>query len=1220
MAHPSASLAGVLILVLVLLAFAGVAESRELEDTFYFDFSSDVAGRKALSQDPCEPFVTSEAFPLPRFVEVFDSIGTNQIFIPTIFRSVDEPVLVTASVYSVGEQYTMTLFATDGVTTPVAEMKVNKTECSDWHTLTYERSGGETDYYLVLDNSGKFASGDSVLFLEPSITFSTNTNASVTELFPQFLNTNCSEEIVISGNLDLSKRYEIFYSENVIRTYYCDHLGHCPAPAPTNASSIVTVLEDGHDVFSQSLYTMTPTHPYVDHLELLVERAPGGKFTLHVPEFKIGEFFSLAQAFKNIMTVSFQGYYLDKPVVYTPLFPPTFLGITSSVLYFEVFLPVQVDLGSQLVVAVDFGQTCSSAAGTILVSDREPVKIIQHLEEVVVEFKESLAVLPEREPDFCHSSGSDHDFPPFGFHEFEVSTRSQLQSVHLLKLLGTSNVIIDSINFVHAYTKGPFLFTASIVSKTFQTILPTHGDCFETFESTWDLGFADVDPLTFLNLEYNITSFVASNLLPPRVVISFHFPSSSFQGYIPRTQLFRNCTENVVEIQGFDLFNHQPEMRVETVERRDTTENVHCRVVSSNTECPLPKLGVYDETDSITIRIVNDATNEVVYSRIVSLHVPPSLAFLPPKVFSGEVRKDLFVIKGLVAAEKPEFRFHYFSVFTDKSGEVKMRRQSTDFYHPILSDPLATGNVYIEYPIPFTFDSPIRDMRVSVSLRGSCEEQMEEFFLLDPISPLPLPSPWPSSSPTPVMPSPSTSPTPSSPSPTPTPVPTPSPSPTPTSNPVESENPFSPLIELVKNNLVVVTIVGLSVLTLIGGLSLWLCLRCCKKSGQGVRSDVSYHSLESSDIREFTITPKDLRLVEEVGRGAFAIVYRGKWRGVEVAIKKIVNIKDVDEVEVLFKESNTMMSLRHPHIISYLGTSADKETIYIVTAYAHLGPLKKILRNTRYTLEPGHCFDFVIQIARGMDYLHAQGLIHRDLKSDNVLVDSQWTLKVADFGLSKFIKDENEHTLTAVGTPFWAAPEILRSDKYSLKADVYSFAMVIWEIVAREKPYSGEKSNQFELIYQIVMRAKRPSLPDEPKALVALCKSCWQSDPEARPAFPEICTELDLMEYTPPRGHPVYSGPAMGKDAPDSERELGEPLGNVSVEMSESESTEAAEEMVQPERKAESATLSTHAKSSTSVSNVRATGVDIGESEWESGKLNVQDTAQENEDGLSISW
>ena len=249
-----------------------------------------------------------------------------------------------------------------------------------------------------------------------------------------------------------------------------------------------------------------------------------------------------------------------------------------------------------------------------------------------------------------------------------------------------------------------------------------------------------------------------------------------------------------------------------------------------------------------------------------------------------------------------------------------------------------------------------------------------------------------------------------------------------------------------------------------------------------------------------------------IGRGTFGEVYKGTWRGAVVAVKKLNSAQMGEEfVKEYEREVYLMRTLRAPNILQFLGSTFNPPDICIIMEYMSRGSLYNILHDETCALEWPRILHMLADTAKGMTYLHTckPPVIHRDLKSHNLLVDEFWRVKVSDFGLST-VFEQTDQTMAAYGTPCWTAPEVLRSLHYTVKADVYSFAIVMWECVTREDPY--ENMLPYKVIYAVGNKGLRPQVPPWVQQQYAnLMRSCWDDDMDMRPEFPAILDEIEEM-------------------------------------------------------------------------------------------------------------
>ncbi|XP_062078612.1 uncharacterized protein LOC133783093 isoform X2 [Humulus lupulus] len=273
-----------------------------------------------------------------------------------------------------------------------------------------------------------------------------------------------------------------------------------------------------------------------------------------------------------------------------------------------------------------------------------------------------------------------------------------------------------------------------------------------------------------------------------------------------------------------------------------------------------------------------------------------------------------------------------------------------------------------------------------------------------------------------------------------------------------------------------------------------------------------------------TIKNDDLEEIRELGSGTYGAVYHGKWRGSDVAIKRIKAscfAGRPSERERLiadfWKEALILSSLHHPNVVSFYGIVRDGPdgSLATLTEFMVNGSLKQFLQKKDRTIDRRKRLIIAMDAAFGMEYLHGKNIVHFDLKCENLLVNmrdpQRPVCKIGDLGLSKV----KQHTLVSGGvrgTLPWMAPELLsgKSNMVTEKIDVYSFGIVMWELLTGEEPYAD--LHCASIIGGIVNNSLRPQIPSwcDPEWR-ALMESCWSSDPAQRPSFSEISQKLRNM-------------------------------------------------------------------------------------------------------------
>ncbi|CAK9256287.1 unnamed protein product [Sphagnum jensenii] len=283
-----------------------------------------------------------------------------------------------------------------------------------------------------------------------------------------------------------------------------------------------------------------------------------------------------------------------------------------------------------------------------------------------------------------------------------------------------------------------------------------------------------------------------------------------------------------------------------------------------------------------------------------------------------------------------------------------------------------------------------------------------------------------------------------------------------------------------------------------------------------------------------TIKDADLEEMRELGSGTFGTVYHGKWRGTDVAIKRIrasCFAGQPSEQERLtadfWKEASILSQLHHPNVVAFYGVVRDGPggTLATVTEYMVNGSLKQVLQKRDRTIDRRKRLLIATDAAFGMEYLHSKNIVHFDLKCENLLVNMRDPhrpiCKVGDLGLSK-VKHQTMVSGGVRGTLPWMAPELLNgtSTMVTEKVDVFSFGIVMWELLTGEEPYAN--LHYGAIIGGIVNNTLRPEVPTwcDPTWKL-LMERCWASEPVERPGFSEIASDLRTMAVAT---HPKAQG------------------------------------------------------------------------------------------------
>ncbi|KAF2358901.1 Protein kinase domain [Trinorchestia longiramus] len=330
-------------------------------------------------------------------------------------------------------------------------------------------------------------------------------------------------------------------------------------------------------------------------------------------------------------------------------------------------------------------------------------------------------------------------------------------------------------------------------------------------------------------------------------------------------------------------------------------------------------------------------------------------------------------------------------------------------------------------------------------------------------------------------------------------------------------------------------------------------------SGKKIRQQSSKDAAE-----DFEIPRKEVLVGVRIGSGSFGTVHRGHWHGI-VAVKTL-NFKDPtpaqynafkNEVAVLKRtrhvnillisvfinisvfKINRCVNYRHVNILLFMGCIKTPE-LAIVTQWCEGSSLYKHLhvQETKFPLKT--LIDIACQTSQGMDYLHAKNIIHRDLKSNNIFLHDDYTVKIGDFGLATVKggrwsqeSGSGRQIMQPSGSILWMAPEVIRMEQespYSFQSDVYAFGIVLFELFSGTLPYSNSNSKD-QILFRVGCGLLRPDTgllrSDTPKPIRRLLNDCIKFNRDDRPLFPQILANLESIVRSLPKLHRSASEPIL---------------------------------------------------------------------------------------------
>ena len=256
--------------------------------------------------------------------------------------------------------------------------------------------------------------------------------------------------------------------------------------------------------------------------------------------------------------------------------------------------------------------------------------------------------------------------------------------------------------------------------------------------------------------------------------------------------------------------------------------------------------------------------------------------------------------------------------------------------------------------------------------------------------------------------------------------------------------------------------------------------------------------------------------IEFIGRGAYG--YVDLVEDINTGGKFAMKYINQSQKQISSEEIDSYIKTDHPVVIKFYGYSdSNPKSLALLLEYMPNGSLENLLKKIRNKNRPINFTDtkkYIILkgIAYGMNYLHSLSIIHRDLKTDNILLDDNFYPKICDFGIS-FVSDLPCSTIRMdkfIGTPLYTSPEIINMESYSYKIDIYSYSMIAYELITEKKPFNGYSQNK---IYENVKQGIRPDISKLPSFIQDFFNKCWSNDPMKRITFDDIINMLNSQQF-----------------------------------------------------------------------------------------------------------
>ena len=264
----------------------------------------------------------------------------------------------------------------------------------------------------------------------------------------------------------------------------------------------------------------------------------------------------------------------------------------------------------------------------------------------------------------------------------------------------------------------------------------------------------------------------------------------------------------------------------------------------------------------------------------------------------------------------------------------------------------------------------------------------------------------------------------------------------------------------------------------------------------------------SSEQDSWEIDRKSILFIKKLSAGQFGEVWQGIWNGTtEVAVKTLK--QDTMAVSEFLEEAQLMKKLRHPKLLQLYAVCTKEEPIYIITEWMKHGSLLEYLRGDGRSLKLPQLIDMGAQVASGMAYLEEKNYIHRDLAARSILVGDNLICKVADLGMAPIFEEDTYEAHTGAKFPIkWTAPEAAMYSRFTIKSDVWSFGILLYELITYGRfPYPG--MNNAQVLEQLQTGYRMPCPMGCPEQLYKIMSDCWKDDAASRPTFETLQWKLE---------------------------------------------------------------------------------------------------------------